>query len=397
MSEESAFRNPDWLRDAARAVLEFYYPECIDDERGGYVAQFHEETGEIYDPDPKHLVATCRFVANFAVGDRLGLADWCRDAARHGVRFLREGHRDPAAGGYDWLLDGAEPVDRTRSCYGHAFVLLAYARAAAIGLPDAEEYLAEAYALLDDRFWEPDHGLYRSQLAPDWSEVEDYRGQNENMHACEALLAAYETTGEGRYLDRATTVARRLTVDPAERTDGLLWEHYEPDWTHDVDYESDDPTFRPWGYQPGHHAEWAKLLAGLARHRDDDWLLDRAGDLFEVAVGDGWDGEYGGFYYTIDGDGEPVADDKYGWPVAEAIGAAAALHERTGDGRYLDWYRRLWAYAQLHLVTPDGNWYTKLSRDNERIPTDEGPAVEPGYHPIGACTEAIRAGLDDVE
>ncbi|MFO7791068.1 MAG: OmpA family protein, partial [Bacteroidales bacterium] len=55
---------------------------------------------------------------------------------------------------------------------------------------------------------------------------EAYRGQNANMHTCEAMLAAYEATGERRYLDRAREVAHALTVRLAAETDGLLWEHY---------------------------------------------------------------------------------------------------------------------------------------------------------------------------
>ncbi|WP_101297929.1 AGE family epimerase/isomerase [Halegenticoccus soli] len=411
------YRDPARLRDEIEGVLEFYYPTCID-ERGGYVAQLDEVDGRVYDPDPKHLVATCRFVANFSVAATLGIGEggeggeederrngrgvhgnedgenWCVDAAEHGLAFLEGFHRDPDSGGYHWLLDVREPVDRTLSCYGHAFVLLAVARAEAAGVPGSGGDVEAVADLVTRRFWEPQHGLCASEFGPGWEDESDYRGQNENMHACEAMLAAYETTGDEEYLDRAVTIARRLTVELAEETDGLIWEHYTDDWEHDFAYNRDEPDhqFRPWGYQPGHHAEWAKLLGGIARHRDDDWLLRRASALFDAAVDRGWDDERGGFYYTFGRDGEPLATDKYGWPVAEAIGAAAVLGERTGEDRYRDWYDRLWAYADEHLVNrPRANWYGKLTEGNDRIDTDEGPAVEPGYHPIGACLEGIRS------
>lgn len=387
------YTDPEWLQDEIDDLLTFYYPTCVDEDHGGFIAQLDELTGEVYDRSSKHLVATSRFIVNFCIGAELASHEWCRSMAERGVAFLHDGHFDQDTQGYDWLLEGREPVDRTRVCYGHAFVLLAYARAAALDIADAEEYLTETYDILIERFWEPDHQLCRSEFAPDWEQPDSYRGQNANMHTCEALLAAYEATGERRFLDRATTIAKRLTVDLAAETDGLLWEHYTADWEHDMGYNRDEPAhkFRPWGYQPGHHAEWAKLLAVLDRYTDLSWPINRGRELFEFAITDGWDDEYGGFYYTVDLDGDPVVDDKYRWPVAEAIGAAAALCERTGDERYREWYDRLWEYAQAHFVTPRSNWRQKCARDNTPYDPPRGPAVEPGYHPIGACYEGIRS------
>ena len=80
-----------------------------------------------------------------------------------------------------------------------------------------------------------------------------------------------------------------------------------------------------------------------------------------------------------------MVDDTDSWPVAEAVGAAAAIAGRTGEERYREWYGRLWRYADEHLVAPGGNWYERLTADTERVASDDGPAVEPGYHPVGAC------------
>jgi len=387
------YRRADWLVDRLRNVLRFYYPAGLDEENGGYIAQLDEETGEIYDAESKHLVATTRYVVNFCLGARFDDEEPWLEAAEHGVEFLRDGHYDPETGGYDWLLEGTETVDRRRVCYGHAFVLLAYARAHEAGIDGAREGIAETYDLLIEHFWEPEHALCKSEFDGDFAEESDYRGQNANMHTCEAMLAAHEVTGEERYLDRAREIAHALTVELAAEHDGRLWEHYTEEWDHDMDYNREQPKdlFRPWGYQPGHHVEWAKLLVVLDRYADVDWAVDRAEELFDIAIDNGWDDEFGGFYYTFDRDGEPIVADKYGWPVAEGIGAAAALYERTGDDAYLEWYDRFWKYAQDHLSAPGGNFYFKLTRENEPIDAGDGPGVEPGYHPIGACFEGLRS------
>ena len=388
------YADAEWLRGRMRDVLAFYYPACLDERHGGFVAQLDAETGTVYDPDSKHLVATARFTRNFALASTVFGEERWTEAATRGTEFLYERFRDADRGGYHWLLDGTTPTDSRRFCYGHAFVVVAYARAAAADVPSADEYLREAWSLLDERFYDPDEGLYRSVYDADWAEADSYRGQNANMHTCEAALVAFEATGDDRYRERAATIAKRLCIDLADDA-GRIWEHYGADWCPDYGYNRDDPThqFRPWGYQPGHHAEWAKLLAVLDRHVEADWPGERATDLFETAL-TGWEDDGGGFYYTLDDGGNPVVADKYGWAVAEAIGAAAALAERTGDVRYRRWDDRFWAYATDHLVAPAGNWYERVDATNEPYPTGDGPAVEPGYHPIGACYEAIRSGTD---
>ncbi|WP_227356652.1 AGE family epimerase/isomerase [Haladaptatus salinisoli] len=380
------------LRQRLLNVLNFYYPDCIDRRFGGYVAQLDERDGHVYDGRTKHLVATARAIHNFSVGALVDGPDWCRAAAEHGLAFLSNHHWDDRRGGYDWLLDGRRTEDDTRYCYGHAFAVLACARATEAGVPGAREELRRAFETMDDRFWEGQHGLYADRADGRWERLAPYRGQNANMHACEALLAAHEATGEEPYLDRAYAIAHAFVDDLASETDGRLWEHYDADWNHDFEYNEDEPRhrFRPWGYQPGHHVEWSKLLLTLAAFRDDDWLTTRARELFDLAVELGWDDEHGGFYYTVEADGTPVIADKYGWTVAEAIGAAALLGGI--DDEYLDWYDELWEYAEAHFVNPKyGNWFERLSRENGRDDPNRGTEVEPGYHPVNNTYVAMEA------
>jgi mannose/cellobiose epimerase-like protein (N-acyl-D-glucosamine 2-epimerase family) len=389
------YRSRTGLRHQFRDILNFYYPACIDTAVGGYVAQLDERDGHVYDSQTRHLVATARGVHNFSLGVLEDGPDWCRYAAEHGLRFLSEVHWDNDQKGYDWLLEGREPVDRTRYCYGHVFALLAGARAHQAGIPGGRAELERAFGVLEERFWEPEHGLYADQASPDW-EIEPYRGQNANMHVCEALLAAYEATREDRFLERADTVADRFTREVTSATDGLLWEHYTGKWVPDLSYNADEPNhqFRPPGYQPGHHAEWAKLLALLADYQPEEWALERAFELFDAAVDLGWDDEHGGLYYTVEADGEPIVPDKYSWVHTEAIGASALLSRH--DGAYVDWYDRLWEHSLEHLRNPKyGNWYERLTREHERDGPNRGPEVEPGYHPLTNCWLAMRAFEDE--
>lgn len=371
------------LREQILNILNFYYPDCIDTRFGGYRCQLDTRDGHLYDGRTKHLVATARATHNFSLGTALGGPDWCRAAAERGIQSLRTAHWDSEDEGFDWILDGRETADDTRFCYGHAFVLLAAARAVEAEVADAESLLSTAHEILIDRFWEPEYGLFADRATDDWSSVDSYRGQNANMHACEALIAAYEATGEATYVDRAYDIAESLARDLAAETDGWIWEHYTDSWEHDFEYNRDQlrHKFRPWGYQPGHHVEWSKLLSQLDQHCTETWLAPRAEELFDIAAETGWDTENGGFYYTFDREGDPLIEDKYGWAVAEGIGAAALLADREGD--YANWYDRFWEYAWKTFVNHRyGNWYEQVGPEGKLPEENHSPAVEPGYHPM---------------
>ena len=150
-----------------------------------------------------------------AVAAELFERDEYRSAAAHGMAFLQSAHRQPD-GGYAWVLGAGGVEDGDRHCYGHAFVLLAAAMATRAGVPGAAAVTGAVYELLEERFWEPGARLYADEItAGDWGAVSPYRGQNANMHMCEAMLAAFEATGEERYLERADTLARRICVELA--------------------------------------------------------------------------------------------------------------------------------------------------------------------------------------
>jgi mannose/cellobiose epimerase-like protein (N-acyl-D-glucosamine 2-epimerase family) len=395
------FRSPATLREHIAHTMAFYHPRAIDPSGGFY--HFFMDDGTVYDRATRHLVSSTRFVFNYAMAWRHTGNPAYREALRHGLAFLRGAHRDPATGGYAWQLvwrDGAKEItDATNHCYGLAFVLLAYAHAFAAGVEEARGWMDETWALMEERFWEPDHGLYADQASADWKVMDGYRGQNANMHACEAMLAAFEACGERRYLQRAYTLAHAITVSQCAATDGKIWEHYRAGWSIDWDYNRDDKTniFRPWGYQPGHFTEWAKLLLQLERHaahldQPTDWLLPRAQALFDTALEAAWDREHGGIHYGFGPEGDICDGDKYFWVQAESLAAAAVLAVRTGEERYWRWYQRIWAYSWTHFVDHEhGAWYRILSPSNGKVTEEKSPAGKTDYHTMGACYEVLQA------
>ena len=385
------FRSAEFLRGHVAETLAFYHPRAMDPS-GGFFHYFKDD-GTVYDARHRHLVSSTRFVFDYAMAAReFGKPEYLR-AARHGLGYLRGVHRDPHTGGYAWTLLDHKPEDRTNHCYGLAFVLLAYAHGLTAGVGEAAPWLDETWDLLERHFWDEDAGLYKDEADARWR-VAAYRGQNANMHMCEAMLAAFEATGQRRYLERAYLLADHMTRRQAAKAGGLVWEHYDESWEPDWDYNCDNPKhlFRPWGFQPGHQTEWAKLLLILERHRRESWLLPTAQHLFDTALARSWDTECGGMVYGFAPDGSVCDSDKYFWVQAESLAAAARLAARSAEAKYWDWYQRLWAYSWEHFVDHRyGAWYRILDRKNVKYSDEKSPAGKVDYHTMGACYEVLRA------
>ncbi|USX28713.1 AGE family epimerase/isomerase [Oxalobacteraceae bacterium OTU3CINTB1] len=394
------FQSRATLLNHIRHTRQFYDSRCVDSSGGFY--HFYKDDGTVYDSHTRHLVSSTRFIFTHAMAWRQFGEAADQQRLRHGLAFLRAAHRNPATGGYAWQLDWnngeGRVTDGTNHCYGLAFVLLAYSHALMAGETEARAWIDETFALMEQRFWDAKYGLYADEASADWSTLDAYRGQNANMHACEALIAAFEATGERAFLLRAETLARNITQRQAALADNLIWEHYHADWSVDTEYNRHDKSniFRPWGYQPGHLTEWAKLLLLLERHGDQleggkDWLLPRAVELFNAAMDKAWDAQHGGIYYGFGPDDSICDDLKYFWVQAESLATAALLGARTGEASYWTWYDKIWAYSWEHFVDHQyGAWYRILGADNSKLTDEKSPAGKVDYHTMGACYEVLN-------
>lgn len=374
-----------------RDILAFYAPNVID-PRGGFRQNFLDD-GAPYDDSSKHLVSSCRMVINYCVADKLFTNTSYGDLWRHGLGYVRDTHWQEDRGGYVWTIRG-DDLDQTNHCYGLAFVMLMYATSLAGGDARSQEDLYATWTILENRFWRAGVGLYADEISGDWTRESPYRGQNANMHMCEALLAAFASTGDEQFLNRAYALAHKVVVELSAVSNGLIWEHYNKDLTLDWDYNKDDPRnlYRPWGFQPGHQTEWSKLLLLLYKQRPEPWMLERAAQLFDRALSVAWDDVRGGIFYGFDPDEKICDGDKYFWVQAESFAAAALLAKATNDERYWRWYDRIWEYCWRHFVDHEhGAWFRILSSDNEKVSDQKSIAgAKCDYHTIGACITVLE-------
>jgi len=255
--------------------------------------------------------------------------------------------------------------------------------------------VALAFDRMGDAFYRAADRAYADELSAE-GVLSDYRGQNANMHMCEACLAAYASTGEARYLNRAQSLIERFAFDLAAQANGLVWEHYRSDWSIDWDYNRDKPgdIFKPWGFQTGHQTEWAKLLLIAHQHAPGARYLQRAIELQQAAWQHGWDAEHGGLIYGFAPDRVPCDSDKYFWVQAESLASAWRLWRTTGEAVFRDQYHQLWAWSWQHLVDHRyGAWFRIVGNDGRKLEDTKSPAGKVDYHTMGACWDVMEVGV----
>lgn len=386
------FASADFLRQHVQSILDFYHPNVRADD-GGFHQCFLDD-GSVYDSGMRHLVSSTRFVFNYATASVHHPAAEHLPWAKEGMAFIQRVHRQDS-GHYAWVIENGEVTDGRAMAYGHAFVMLAAASLVLAGVPEQSQTIDEVWDFMESHFWDAEAGAYADELDSTLGTLDPYRGQNANMHMCEALLLAMKATGNTRYLDRASQLARRFAVELAEVNDGIIWEHYTPQWRCDMQYNIDKPDdlFKPWGFQPGHQVEWSKLLLELNQWQPDPLWVRRAVELYAVAMEKGWDSEYGGLVYGFAPDGSFSDAHKYFWVHAEAFAAAYRLFKQTGEQRYLSDYRRLWEYSWQYLVDHrHGAWFRIRNRDGSKVDNLKSPPGKTDYHTMGACWDVLAQG-----
>ena len=384
------FESDFFLKDHIERTLEFYRLNAFDGN-GGF---FHclLDDGRLIDLETRHLVSSTRHVVNFASSHKFSGNSSDRSRAEHGLQYITDSHLQPG-GWFAWELRNGAPASQSVSTYGHSFVLLAAATAFNAGIPEGRKLLDQTWEFCEKHLWRESDGAYVDELPSLNQDPLPYRGQNANMHMCEACLAAWHSTRERRYLERAEILATKFALELADACGGQVWEHFTSGWQPDFDYNSGKPDdlFKPWGFQPGHQFEWSRLLLTLEKDSPREWHLDRAVSLYETGMNQGRDSQFGGVVYGVAPDGSFASVQKYYWVHSEGFAAAWRLFKRTGSDRYRSDYNDIWRYSWNHFVDhKHGAWFRVLQRDGSKVDDYKSPPGKTDYHTVMACWDVIN-------
>jgi mannose/cellobiose epimerase-like protein (N-acyl-D-glucosamine 2-epimerase family) len=317
-----------------------------------------------------------------------------QESIDHGVDALLDLFQDKANGGFFNAinLDGT-PANANKLAYDQMFVLLAACTAKVTGSPRADELLSNVDKVIDRYYWDDEFQMMNNSWNQDFTILEKYRGINANMHAVEALAAAYDVTGLEKYRDRAYLICKRTVEVFAKKNSWMLPEHFDEKWIVDKDFNIDNPAdpFCPFGVTIGHLFEWSRLILQLKIQiqnsgLDDSWIMPGAKKLYDKAKKFGWSADgTDGFVYTVDWDGKPVVRSRMFWVAAEAVMTAYTLWTFTNDSKYLVDYTTWWDYINKHLIDPiNGSWFHELN-PNQNVVAITWPGKPDTYHAFNAC------------
>ncbi len=331
-----------------------------------------------------------RMLFVFSAATNLGYGDYT-PYIEHGINSLETIMRDKESGGWYKEVSGKNQIDTSKTCYELAFIILATSTATPTNTR-AKVLLEDALAIFDRYFWLPKANMAADSWDKSFSKLDPYRGANANMHTVEALLAAYESTGDSLWLNRALAITKNVFTWAKDRHNMLIAEHYDEQWQTLKDFNLENPAdpFRPYGTCVGHLYEWSRLAIQISRalgSATPDWLIPVAQQIYDNGMEIGWSvDDRDGFIYTVDFNQKPVVHDRMHWVVTEAISAAWSWHQVTNDAKYLTQYYKFWDHADRYYINKNnGSWIHQLDRFNvpDTFVWEGSPDV---YHAFQAAT-----------
>jgi mannose/cellobiose epimerase-like protein (N-acyl-D-glucosamine 2-epimerase family) len=310
----------------------------------------------------------------FAKAAQIGWYPKGKEIALKGLDYLLSKAKSPdGRPGFVHLLapDGSA-VNFARDAYDHAFVLLALSTAYQLNNDAQIKSEIEALlAFLDTDLRSP-HGGFIEGIPTTLP-----RRQNPQMHLFEAMIAAFDATGDLVYQSRAGELFGLFIANLYDSRRQILGEYFEDDWS----------KIEPVCVEPGHQAEWVWLLKGFERITNCPTGRHRAGLLASALRYQ--DGATGCLLDEGDAEGRITKPTRRLWPQTEIAKAWLAQVE-AGEQSAADEARnalvRLYRYYLCHPVK--GGWYDQFDRDNRSL-VDSIPASS-FYHILCAIAEAER-------
>jgi mannose/cellobiose epimerase-like protein (N-acyl-D-glucosamine 2-epimerase family) len=378
-----------FLRSQAISLIDFTRGSKMNEGGFGYL----NSTGKVDLNKPREVYIQCRMIQVLGLAQLFDMADSNR-LIDHGIDALLDLFHDKDNGGFFNSIDlNGKPFVTHKLAYDQMFVLLAACTAKVAGSARADELLSIIDGVIDNYYWDEDFQMMRNTWNMDFSILDNYRGINANMHAVEALSAAYDVTGDEKYRNRAYLICKRTIQDFAKVNSWMLPEHFNEEWIVDKDFNIDNPAdpFCPFGVTIGHLFEWSRLILQLklqieGSDLDDSWIDQGAIGLYEKAKEFGWSADgTEGFVYTIDWDGKPVVRSRMFWVAAEAVMTAYTLWILTKESKYLDDYSTWWEYIDRHVIDHvNGSWFHELD-PMQKVVAHTWPGKPDTYHAFNSC------------
>lgn len=364
------------VRKLLWSAFETWTSRAWDATHGGFVESLTLDGQQGINAE-RRVRVQARQIYSFARAVSLGWSDSkaAKVLVEQGLNYLDSTCRHPDGGWVHRISGTGEVLDDTRDLYDHAFIMMAGAAAyEATGEHLGLDIAARALEFVDQNLTDNEHGGYFESLPPS-----PLRRANPHMHLLEAFLTLYQATQDKTHLDRATemvTLFERHFFDPEN---DILREYFSQDWS---------PAAGEKGllFEPGHHYEWATLLAMHQRESGRDTLSWQR-RLIATADRAGRDTQ-SGFAHNCALPDRVVLDDKRRiWHQLEMF-RTRLIHPDSAAPGTAD--RLFTALKAVYFdPMPTGTWLDET--DAEGQATSKAIPASILYHLVTAFTPALRS------
>lgn len=236
------------------------------------------------------------------------------------------------------------PLDSGNRVYDHSFFLLFMAWYFRLtGDRSAIDRLRECYEAIAVFLDDAGAGGFGVQTP-------GIRSHNPYMHLLEALLAAFQQTGDEYWLSEATKMVKLFLMRLLDKPTGLVFEFRNADWCVTSERR----------IEVGHQFEWASLLSGVGEYSAAAHLHDFA---LRYGIEDGL------AINSVTEEGAATDRSKLLWVQTEAIRSGAVS----------------WITVRERFFHANGwSWYNRLDADG--APVEEPSNARLLYHVVTAAT-----------
>jgi len=381
-----------------RDVLTVWYPRSVDNEHGGFRANFSRE----WKPSGKEskfsvFQGRMTWVASQIVMRRPDLKQQYLPYVTHGVDYLTGALWDKEKGGFYWGLSETGEITPfytdAKQLYGMSFAIYGLAAAyQATQDPRALEYGQKGFHWMEEHAHDAKNGGYYESISrdgqpfvahPEAGIVESmpgsgfpvgYKSMNTHIHLLESLSQLYEVWKDEvlrqRIEELLAIIRDKVCVDP-----GAMNLYFTNAWQAFPDHDS-----------YGHDVETAYLMleAEDVLGKGHDPRTERmAKMLVDHALHYGWDEKLGGFYQEGTTTGEAERKTKEWWVEFEGLNALLLMHERYGKQTdvYFKAFQLQWNFIQNYQIDPEFRGaYELVGADGKPAADEKGSNWKGAYH-----------------
>ena len=377
MDREKLIKAKEWIDAELEKSISFWLEKGMDKEYGGIYTCLDRE-GKVYSTDKSvWMQGRCGWMYAWLCNMYGKKAEWM-EASKSCIDFMDKycfSSKEQSRMYYTVTEDG-KPLTQKGDCFSESFY--AIANAEFYGVTGERKYLESALRAYDTYL-----KMYRGTFPTGGF------ASARPMKALGLPMICINITNVLMRVDKENI--EKYSAIAQECIEDVLANHYHPEIGCVLENVAQDgkallDVSEGRVVNPGHVIEAVWFVLEYAKFKEDQNLVEKAEDMFNLSYNIGWDKEFGGLLTFVDALGNPTEfyehDLKKWWPQNELLISSLMLYRDTKKEKYLEYFLETLEYCKIHFADKEyGEWYGVLRRDGKvSHPAFKGSTVKGPFH-----------------